>query len=111
MLSTDARFLPPQVIFCAALAYFIFKLVRIYSGDKTYLYAPAQKPLTTFAALSLPLVIATIVISTIVTLNFGKGLKPHLRRSPSDADEEDKHYMNEMAPHPHGPVPSRMVIE
>ena len=73
------------------------------------------KPLTTFAALTLPLILTTRAVAIGVAGNFGKGLKPHLAGRAGEMDEEDKHYMNEMQPNHHhmqgGPVPSRMVIE
>ena len=100
-----------QIIFFAGVAYFIFKLVRIWSGERVYQYKPVAKPLTTFAALTIPLILATIGVAIAVTLNFGKGLKPHLTGRAGESEEEDKHYMNEMPHHVQGPAPTRMTIE
>ena len=85
--------------------------MRIWSGDKRFEYEPVQNPLTAFAALTIPLILSTIAVAINVAANFGKGLKPHLSGQAGEAEEEDKHYMNEMPSHAHGPVPSRMTIE
>ena len=100
-----------QIVYFGGLAYFIFKLVRIWSGDKRIEYEPVKNPLTAFAALTIPLILATIAVAINVAVNFGKGLKPHLSGRAGETEEEDKHYMNEIPNNAHGPVPSRMTIE
>lgn len=67
-------------VYFVGLAYFFFKLVRMYASDPTRLgeYAPARRTLTVFAVITILLLIATIVIACWCTANFGKGLKPHV---------------------------------
>ncbi|CCG83673.1 protein of unknown function [Taphrina deformans PYCC 5710] len=77
--------------FLCAMAYFLFKLIRMYSGPKKSLYGSAKRPLVTFAILTLALLIASIVNASICMRNFGKGLKNyvHQRRvgtSPSSPE-------------------------
>lgn len=68
------------------LAYFFFKLIRMYdvSSPAGYMrvqtYLPARRGLTTFAVITILLLFATIIIAIICTFNFGKGLKSHLTR-------------------------------
>ena len=101
-------------MYFAAAAYFIFKLVRIWTAPPPLAdqYGLVRKPLTAFAALTIPLIFITIAVAIMVTINFGKGLKPHLSGRAGAMDEEDKHYMNEIPHNAHGgPIPSRMTIE
>lgn len=102
------------IYFCA-LAYFLFKLVRMYRADRIRLddYKPARKSLTSFAALTILLVLVTIVTACICTHNFNKGLKPHLNnKSLKSGDDATKTgYSNEM-PSLSGPNPTaRMEID
>lgn len=65
-------------LLCAAgLAYFIFKLVRIYTtvGRKHIQYLKSKKTLTVFAAITIVFLIITIIYAVRVLRNFGKGLK------------------------------------
>jgi glucan phosphoethanolaminetransferase (alkaline phosphatase superfamily) len=67
------------VVYLAAMAYFIFKLVRMYDkGDmeKVIEYLPARKALTVFAVITILLLVATIATACVCTRNFNKGLKP-----------------------------------
>lgn len=102
------------IYFCA-LAYFLFKLVRMYAADQTRLadYKPARKSLTSFAALTILLVVITIITACICTHNFNKGLKPHVNNKSLQGKEEPHKtgYSNEM-PSLSGPTPSsRMEID
>lgn len=65
-----------QFFLLAGMAYFIFKLVRIYDPAQEYKYEAVRKSLTIFAAITLFLVTATIALSVVCILNFNKGLKP-----------------------------------
>ncbi|KAF9985682.1 hypothetical protein BGZ75_002689 [Mortierella antarctica] len=71
----------------AGVVYFVFKVVRMYFGEKAPLYKGVNQFLTLFASLCLITILATIANATICYRNFGKGLKPHLlreaRESPS----------------------------
>lgn len=80
---------PAQLLYIAALAYFLFKLVRMYAGGRRAAdYTPARRTLTTFAVITLLLLILTVVVACWCTHNFGKGLKPHIqRRKVPDADD------------------------
>ncbi|KAF9286797.1 hypothetical protein BGZ68_002549 [Mortierella alpina] len=75
------------VAMLAGVVYFIFKVVRMYVGEKAPLYKGVNQFLTLFASLCLITILATIANAMICYRNFGKGLKPHLlrdaRESPS----------------------------
>lgn len=65
------------------MAYFLFKLVRIYDAPLGRIndYRPARKSLTTFAVITLILMVVTIIYACICTANFGKGLRQHVDTS------------------------------
>lgn len=93
-----------------ALAYFLFKLIRMYVAQaiRQEDYKPARKSLTAFAVLTILLLVCTIIVACICTHNFNKGLKPHVN---TKTVENDKHYNTEM-PSLSGPAPSnRMEID
>jgi NADH:ubiquinone oxidoreductase subunit 6 (subunit J) len=79
------------LVYFIALAYFLFKLVRMYAADTTRLkdYHPARKSLTTFAVLTILLLLVTIVVACICTHNFNKGLKPHLTGKKVDSSKQN----------------------
>ncbi|KAJ3141077.1 hypothetical protein HDU90_007101 [Geranomyces variabilis] len=60
----------------AAMAYFMFKLVRIY--QRTAKYADTKHYLTFFACLSLAVVFCTLINAIMCYRNFGQGLKQHI---------------------------------
>lgn len=98
------------VLYFAALAYFLFKLVRMYNNSnpaRVHDYEPARRSLTTFAAITVVLLVVTIVNAAVCTKNFGKGLKPHIQRRRVPSAEE------QVAPaiKLHGPVNGRMEID
>ncbi|KAK9454780.1 hypothetical protein V1511DRAFT_511432 [Dipodascopsis uninucleata] len=76
------------IVFFAGMAYFLFKLVRMYQPSQAYKYVAARKSLTIFAAITLFLIIATIVNAIICTINFNKGLKPYIDRKDERTSEE-----------------------
>jgi hypothetical protein len=93
------------------MAYFIYKLIRIWYGSTIQYYQAAAKTLTIFAVITIILLIFTIATSVRCTMNFGKGLKPHINRRKPEAEEE-KAYVTEMPNlHPSAAAPSRMTIE
>ncbi|KAI9889764.1 MAG: hypothetical protein M1814_004966 [Vezdaea aestivalis] len=102
------------LLYFAALAYFIFKLVRIFQPleDAKFDYKPGRRPLATFAVIALVLIVFTIANACVCFANFNKGLKKHINK-PKHDEEESKLDMDDMSPpsHQHGPVPSRMVID
>lgn len=61
----------------AAMAYFLFKLIRLYTAtdQKRERFKRAQKTLTVFAAITLVFLILTIIASIKCMGNFGIGLK------------------------------------
>jgi hypothetical protein len=97
-------------VYFIALAYFLFKLIRMYVADRARQedYKPARKSLTAFAILTIILLLMTIVIACICTHNFNKGLKPHVNKKSVTSD---KAYGTEM-PSVAGPQPNqRMEID
>ncbi|KAH0555936.1 hypothetical protein GP486_006118 [Trichoglossum hirsutum] len=94
----------------AALAYFLFKLVRMYQPAREGAYKPARRSLTTFAVITVILIVLTIVNAIACTLNFDRGLKPHITEKKV-GNEEEKDLHTEMPSMAHGPVPSRMTID
>lgn len=112
-----------MVLYFAALAYFLFKLVRMYdtsseSGRRRVAdYLPARRSLTTFAVITICLLVVTLVNCVWCTANFGKGLKPHVQKRKV-LSPEDKMYAygngrtgSMGGAHPLGQVPARMTID
>lgn len=101
------------VIYFIALGYFLFKLVRMYAADIGRLrdYTPARKSLTSFAVLTVLLLVITIVTACICTHNFNKGLKPFVNEKSMDKTEEGKGERYGL-PSLSGPAPAtRMEID
>ncbi|KAF2720496.1 hypothetical protein K431DRAFT_226379 [Polychaeton citri CBS 116435] len=117
-------------IYFAAMAYFIFKLERMYAGKTQAFYYSARRSLTTFAVLTILLLVITIIVAAWCEYNFGKGLKRHVqRRKVPDADEvrftggsaggasvggkyaDGWHNGGHPGQHQLGPVSSRMTID
>ncbi|GAB7351712.1 hypothetical protein MBLNU459_g2301t1 [Dothideomycetes sp. NU459] len=107
------------VLYFAALAYFLFKLVRMYDTadpQRVKDYLPARRSLTTFAVITIALLLVTIANAAWCTKNFGKGLKPHVQRRKV-LGPEDKPYAyggrsgSLGGDHALGQVPSRMTID
>ncbi|OAD08790.1 hypothetical protein MUCCIDRAFT_158968 [Mucor lusitanicus CBS 277.49] len=80
----------------AGVAYFIFKIYRIYDPSQSEKYRFVKEFLTFFASVSLALVVLTIINALICCLNFGKGLKPHyyimliVHQTPNSAFQSPK---------------------
>ena len=77
-------------------------------------YLIARRTLTTFAVLTILLLIVTSTYAIICTLNFNKGLQPHLEsttpgRKRANTAEMDKFYNHGAAETNVGPA--RMTIE
>ncbi|MCJ1339281.1 hypothetical protein MMC09_004570 [Bachmanniomyces sp. S44760] len=98
-------------LYFAGLAYFIFKLERMYSTKKEKVYEPVRQPLTTFAVITVILIILTIINAIMCTLNFNKGLKPHIANRKVENEEEKAYMTTEMPNLAHAPVPNRMTID
>lgn len=100
-----------QFLYFVALAYFLFKLIRMYQNNsQREKYRDARTPLTTFAVITVILIIVTIVNACVCMYNFNRGLKPHIARRKVESEDEKIKEM-EMPAYAHGPTPSRMVID
>jgi len=105
-------------LYVVGLAYFFFKLIRIWAPSfRRATYAPAAKPLTVLAAFTIAILFLTIAVGYRCLRNFDKGLKPYVnKRSKADQDE-DKVYMNDLPNVNHPAIGSqanyanRMTIE
>ena len=90
------------------MAYFLFKLVRIYQPFYWKQYQPAQKSLTFFAIITIVLIVITIINGSMCMSNFSKGLKPHINRKKARREEEKT---TELSSNIGGQMPSRMMID
>jgi NADH:ubiquinone oxidoreductase subunit 6 (subunit J) len=107
-------------LYFAAMAYFLFKLVRMYDAKEGRVldYIAARKSLTTFAVITLLLLIMTIINCVWCMANFNKGLKPHIQRRRV-IGPEDKNYAYEGgrrhgsmgSAHAMNAIPNRMTID
>ncbi|KAG0093614.1 hypothetical protein BGZ93_002842 [Podila epicladia] len=70
------------------VAYFIFKVVRMWVGDQGQVgkYAGVRYFLTLFATLCMIAILATIVNAAVCFRNFGKGLKQHIMKDNREAN-------------------------
>jgi hypothetical protein len=103
-ISTDLT----QLFYFGGLAYFLFKLVRMYQPARYRVYLSVRRSLTFFAIITIILIIVTIINACMCTRNFHKGLKPHINsRTKPDSDEET----TELSTNISGQMPSRMMID
>lgn len=106
-------------LYFAALAYFLFKLVRMYdmnNPSRVADYLAARKGLTLFAVITVLMLIVTIGIATWSTCNFNKGLKPHIQKRKKMAKDMDKLRDSPMtdswtSPHTSGVYAKRMELD
>jgi hypothetical protein len=107
------------VLFICGLAYFIFKLARMYSKSHEEFYIPVRKNLTSFACITILLIVLTILNAISCMMNFGKGLRQHVMKRKIGDDDQEKlgpgmdHNMTELPYLKTGDVPvsSRMTID
>jgi hypothetical protein len=101
-----------QTLYFGGLAYFLFKLVRMYQHTaRATRYIPARKSLTTFAVITIVLLIITITNAIMCAANFNQGLKPYIAKRKVD-NEDEKPTMMEMPNLAGGPPhSSRMEID
>ncbi|KAG0651693.1 Golgi apparatus membrane, partial [Hyphodiscus hymeniophilus] len=100
------------VLFFGGMAYFIFKLARMYSPSRAKDYLPVRKNLTSFAVLTIILIVMTIINACACMANFNKGLKPHITKRKMGSEEEKIDNMTELPDLKHGnPASSRMTID
>ncbi|RMD41049.1 hypothetical protein DV735_g4085, partial [Chaetothyriales sp. CBS 134920] len=69
------------ILYLGGLTYFVFKLVRMYEPSHEAPYIPARKELTTFAILTILLIIATIINAIFCAVNYHKGLRPYVEHT------------------------------
>lgn len=83
--------------------------------DRINDYRPARRSLTTFAVITVLLLLVTIIYCIICILNFNKGLKPHITgRSMHQRGaslEMNKLYVGGDSQLGSGPGPSRIMID
>ena len=91
--------------YLGGLAYFIFKLARMYQPAKRDNYLPVRKNLTSFAVITILLLLLTIVNACVCMANFNKGLKPHIFKRKIGTDVEKGENMTEMPDLKHGGAP------
>jgi len=103
------------VVLCAyvaGLAYFIFKLVRMYQPGHEEQYKPVRNSLTVFAAITVLLITGTIVNAIVCLRNFNQGLLPYVRQRKIQSEEEKGGGMTELNDvSKHGPTKTRMEID
>ncbi|KAK4231241.1 hypothetical protein QBC38DRAFT_262654 [Podospora fimiseda] len=93
-----------------ALAYFFFKLVRIYQTGHSQDYAAVRQSLTAFAVMTIVLIVLTIINAFVCMSNFGAGLKVHLlspRLTDPEKEDANSYQLNDQKP----ALPSRMTID
>ncbi|KAI9374822.1 hypothetical protein BJX61DRAFT_245386 [Aspergillus egyptiacus] len=96
------------LLYFAAMAYFLFKLVRMYQPVTANSYMPARRSLTFFAIITIVLIVITIVNACMCMHNFHKGLKPHINKKKARKDaEKNSTELSNVA----GQVPTRMMID
>lgn len=96
-------------LYLGGLAYFIFKLARIYDPVHEAKYKPVAKSLSAFAVLTIILIVLTIANALVCMFNFGHGLKPHLNAPRKELDQDQISYsLNDVK---QAQQPSRMTID
>ncbi|KAH8930046.1 hypothetical protein BT69DRAFT_1049556 [Atractiella rhizophila] len=60
------------------LAYFCYKLFRLFEKSQRYRYAFSRRTLAIFSGLSIIMMVLTIIASVVCYLNFGRGLKDQI---------------------------------
>ncbi|KAJ5545734.1 hypothetical protein N7494_003319 [Penicillium frequentans] len=96
------------LLFFAAMAYFVFKLFRMYA-QATYIdYLPARPSMTFFAIITLILIVITIINACMCVNNFHRGLKPHISKKKVKPEEKTTELSSNLAS---SAVPSRMMID
>ncbi|KAI1323540.1 hypothetical protein F5Y16DRAFT_335903 [Xylariaceae sp. FL0255] len=98
-----------MILYVGGLAYFTFKLARIYQPSTAHSYLPVRKSLTAFAVLTIILIVLTIINALVCMFNFGHGLKQHLLSKPQQVDKDQVSYSLHDVKQPQ--APSRMTID
>ncbi|CAL5872960.1 uncharacterized protein PFLUO_LOCUS7229 [Penicillium psychrofluorescens] len=95
------------LLFFAAMAYFCFKLYRMYSPATFTQYLPARPSMTFFAVITLMLIVITIINACICANNFNRGLRPHINKKKTPEEEKT----TELSSNIGGAAASRMMID
>ncbi|GAA5868444.1 hypothetical protein JCM8547_006277 [Rhodosporidiobolus lusitaniae] len=66
------------VVQAAGMAYFVYKIVRIYSTSNSDRYDAAKATLTIFSIISLLMLLVTTILMGLCMLNFGMGLRERI---------------------------------
>ncbi|KAJ5170197.1 uncharacterized protein N7500_002980, partial [Penicillium coprophilum] len=90
----------------AAMAYFCFKLFRMWSPETYFKYLPARPSMTFFAIITIILIVITIINACLCTHNFNRGLKPHINKKKNKEAEKTTELSSNLTQ-----VPSRMMID
>ncbi|KAI2783621.1 hypothetical protein F4815DRAFT_491291 [Daldinia loculata] len=98
-----------MVLYLGGLTYFIYKLERIFDPYESKYYLPVRKSLTTFAVLTIVLIILTIINALVCMFNFGAGLKQHLNAPREEIDKDQASYSMHDVKQPQ--LPTRMTID
>jgi len=101
------------ICYFGGLAWFIFKLARMYQPAKRADYLPVRKNLTSFAVITIVLILLTITNACVCMANFDKGLKPHIMKRKIGGEEEKGDNMTELPnlKYGQGAPNNRMTIE
>ncbi|KAL3496604.1 hypothetical protein BJX62DRAFT_102455 [Aspergillus germanicus] len=99
------------LLYFAAMAYFLFKLVRMYQPATANDYLSARRSLTFFAIITLILIVMTITNACVCMHNFNKGLKPHINKKKKGKDAEKNDNSTELSNVASEQVPARMMID
>jgi len=83
------------IVYFVAMAYFIFKLVRMYNSERAVDYLPARTTLTVFAVMTILLIVVTIAICAWCWSNYQHGLKAHTMHRGNSVSEGSVHTKQE----------------
>lgn len=97
--------------FVGGLAYFIFKLARMYQPSHELSYLPVRKSLTSFAVITIVLIVLTIINASVCMGNFNKGLKRHIMKANIGGEEEKTVRMSDLPDMKDGSGAGRMTID
>ncbi|KAJ5719116.1 hypothetical protein N7493_007571 [Penicillium malachiteum] len=96
------------LLFFAAMAYFSFKIFRMYAPATRIDYLPARTSMTFFAVITLALIVTTIINACMCVNNFHRGLKPHITKKKAKPEEKNTELSSNLGG---ATVPSRMMID
>ncbi|KAM0792302.1 hypothetical protein ACM66B_004990 [Microbotryomycetes sp. NB124-2] len=96
----------------AGMAYFLYKLVRIWDADSRDRYFAARKTLTLFSVLSLVFLVATFIMTGLCLSNFERGLKERMPKYRFAAVKPDESMPSSSGPGaPLGLAATRMSLD